>query len=525
MDSAASGTHVPKFPDIHVRGPRSWRSVAYDDHRMRLLWIVLLAVLPMTGAAQPLIKKPKVVVLLVVDQLAAGAFQRAKSALPGLARLEKQSVVFADARYSSAPSVTACGHATLATGVNPSVHGIISVHWYDRQLKKRLYCVEDDRYPMLEGEPGSGRGRSPAALRVPTLGDAFRWRFPGSKVIAIAGKDRSAILLGGHKADFALWLDGHSGGFNSSRYYGTALPAWVQRTNESLRARRAAQKTSPEAFVSELLHTPEADQLVLKLALEAAKAERLNELSGPHLLAVSLSGHDGVLHHFGAEDPQARAALQTLDRAIPEFVQGLEKLFGKDQVLFALTADHGGHSHPSAAGPATGVVDYDAMEKALRKELNRVHGAGEWISSNSEAGYYFAEDAPGRPRPVDTAYRFLRGRPEFAAVLRRDDLPAWAGSPFGRILAAGYDDVRGADLVLAVLPYQLEDAEERGAHGSTFGYDLSVPLWIRGTGLKPRTLYRRADMTSLAPTLAILAGATPPDAWEGELLNELLEGR
>ena len=45
-------------------------------------------------------------------------------------------------------------------------------------------------------------------------------------------KDRSAILLGGHTADRALWWDLRTGDFVSSTYYGDELPPYVTQFNQ-----------------------------------------------------------------------------------------------------------------------------------------------------------------------------------------------------------------------------------------------------------------------------------------------------
>jgi hypothetical protein len=61
-------------------------------------------------------------------------------------------------------------------------------------------------------------------------------RTPGSRVVGIALKDRSAILMAGPRADAAYWFDVMSGGFETSTYYAKAPPAWLTQWN----ARRLA---------------------------------------------------------------------------------------------------------------------------------------------------------------------------------------------------------------------------------------------------------------------------------------------
>src|SRR5690606_12870153 len=74
--------------------------------------------------------------------------------------------------------------------------------------------------------------RSPRNLGAPTVGDNLRLSNGGrSRVIAVAGKDRSAIMLGGRLANAAYWPAGTR--FVTSSYYADSLPEWVRRFNES----------------------------------------------------------------------------------------------------------------------------------------------------------------------------------------------------------------------------------------------------------------------------------------------------
>jgi hypothetical protein len=61
-------------------------------------------------------------------------------------------------------------------------------------------------------------------------------------VIAIALKNRAAVLPGGHTANAAYWYDSGTGRFVSSTYYMPALPAWVAGFNASLRRCRHKQR-------------------------------------------------------------------------------------------------------------------------------------------------------------------------------------------------------------------------------------------------------------------------------------------
>src|SRR4051794_12280722 len=76
----------------------------------------------------------KLVVLVVFDHLRGEDLDRWSAAFGpgGFERLKKAGVWYADCHLPYAATFSAPGHASIVTGVPPSVHGIISDTWYDR---------------------------------------------------------------------------------------------------------------------------------------------------------------------------------------------------------------------------------------------------------------------------------------------------------------------------------------------------------------------------------------------------------
>src|SRR5579864_1178900 len=84
--------------------------------------------------AQPSASKPKLILMVVVDQFRYDYLLRFRADYhAGIARLLENGAVFADARYPQFPTVTAVGHSTILSGATPSVSGIIGNEWLDRE--------------------------------------------------------------------------------------------------------------------------------------------------------------------------------------------------------------------------------------------------------------------------------------------------------------------------------------------------------------------------------------------------------
>ena len=112
------------------------------------------------GASTPPPERPKLVVVLVVDQMRndyvddyGGHWTK------GLRRLITDGARFRNAAYPYFNTVTCAGHATISTGTVPAVHGIILNQWWHRDEQKELTCTDDPAAPTIRygsGQPSGG---------------------------------------------------------------------------------------------------------------------------------------------------------------------------------------------------------------------------------------------------------------------------------------------------------------------------------------------------------------------------------
>jgi hypothetical protein len=184
-------------------------------------------------------QKSKLVVGIVIDQMRYDYLTRFtdKYGEDGFKRILKGGFSLENAHYNFIPTYTAVGHASIFTGATPSNHGIISNNWYDKYLKKTIYCVDDANYKTI-GNDGDGGQKSPYRMLTTTITDQLHLaQNMKGKTIGIAIKDRSAILPAGHTANAAYWFDGgKEGTWISSSFYMDELPEWVHTFNTSGKA-------------------------------------------------------------------------------------------------------------------------------------------------------------------------------------------------------------------------------------------------------------------------------------------------
>ena len=90
-----------------------------------------------------------------------------------------------------------------------------------------MYCAADTTVRLIGVDL---EGRSPRNLKNATVGDLLKISTGGrSKVVTVSAKDRSAIMMGGHLADAAYWMEDTL--FVTSTYYRQEMPAWAREFN------------------------------------------------------------------------------------------------------------------------------------------------------------------------------------------------------------------------------------------------------------------------------------------------------
>src|ERR1700694_930925 len=178
------------------------------------------------------VQRPRLIVGIVVDQMRWDFLYRYdRYGSDGFQRLLREGFSWENTFIPYMPTYTAPGHSCIYTGSVPSLHGIIGNNWYDRPSHKLVYCTDDSAVNSVGSSSAAGR-MSPRNLWANTITDELRLsnNFK-SRTIAIALKDRSSILPGGHTANGAYWFDNATGGFITSTFYRPGLPDWVSRFN------------------------------------------------------------------------------------------------------------------------------------------------------------------------------------------------------------------------------------------------------------------------------------------------------
>ena len=496
-----------------------------------ILWLTISFFSSFTFAltAEKYAQTPKLVVLIVIDQFRADYLTRFEkqfvapgtSKAPGGFRfLMKNGAYYPFAEYDSLQNMTCPGHATIATGSRPATFGFSTNEWFDPSTKKIVYCADDPKHQL-----------SPFHLLTTTFGDELRLVHDKSKVIAVSLKDRSAIMLGGHKANLALWYDHKGNRWATSTYYNKGeLPKWVAPINESL----AKASTSASPVAASLEGATRGTQISFEAALAAAKAEKLGQGPETDVLIVSLSAHDILGHNLGPNSSAMEKLTLVEDKALADFLKKLSVQLGSlDRTVIALTADHG--IPPNAevlkdTNLQTGQIDFLELTKKITARLDTRFGSPgkeTWIIAQNLFHFYLNRDLIKTKNlevnDVENEIRsILQDEEGVLTVFTRGDFEAGRFPPgfIGEEIKHSYVPQLDGDLLVVPKAFFTNKDRHTVTHITGYSYDRSVPLIIFGKSVRPG-VYTGAKVIDLAPTLSFLLRVLPPAKSEGQVLKDI----
>ncbi len=499
---------------------------------------------------------PTLLVLVVVDQMRAEYFTRYGAHWTGgLRRLRDEGARFEQAFYPYLNTVTCVGHATLGTGAWPRTHGILLNQWYHREAGAVRSCTADaSARTVIYGGVAEADGHSAAQLRVPTLAERLRARWPDSRAVTVSLKPRSAIMMAGKGATAVTWV-GAGGWQTSTAYTAEPLPEIARRSAaypvagdraaawERLRAPTTYlglddgvgerpmhgwttqfphPLVPPGATPFEALElwqsSPYGDDALGGMAAGALDDFSLGQRDAVDFLGVSFSATDLVGHDFGPDSHEVQDTLARLDRTLGALLTALDHKVGRGRYALALSADHGVATIPEAAaraGRSAGRVAAGQVRAAVDAALGGM-GPGTHVARSDYTEIYLTEKTRARMTAalVAPALTALRALPGVAGAVWGPDLERGTGLPEPLLSAARASHVadRSGDITIIPAPnwiFVLGDDATGGdatTHGSLNDYDQHVPLIFLGGDFAPGRYQTPVSPADTAPTLGATVG-------------------
>ena len=520
-------------------------------------------------------EKPKLIVQLVVSQMRFDYISRYwdKFGDNGFKLLVNEGTYCRNARYNYLLTQAYPGLATIATGANPSVHGIIADKWFNRNTGNEVEATADDKVNTVGGSFFSGK-YSAKNLVTSTFGDELKLNNANSKVVSIALDAGSAILLGGHSANGMYWFDTEKGLWVSSSYYTDALPAWVDTFNSKGFAKlytdrewKALQpiqkyeeadtaavksvekkkslaeklkgmmdgiigKPQPKTDFKVLLENPYGNLLTKDLAIAAVVGENLGADEHPDLLCITFSANRFIGGKFGPHSIEMEDTYLRLDRDLAHFLEFINSTVGKENCLFILTSDQGVASTPDYLEKSKIPGGYFDPKKAmilLGSYLNALYGQGNWITGYHDKQIYLnrklIEDS--NLNLADFQQKIADFMLEFSGVSNSTTAHNLQNGNFANGIMVkfqnSYNQRRSGDVIINLEPGWVERNGKVTSANSPYDYDSHVPLIFYGWKAKRKSVLNPVYINDLAPTLSILLGITWPNGATGTPIKEMIE--
>ncbi|MDP5092875.1 MAG: alkaline phosphatase family protein, partial [Polaribacter sp.] len=483
----------------------------------------------------------------------------------GFKRLLNEGFSVENAHFNYIPTYTAVGHTSIYTGTTPDHHGIIGNNWYDKFLKKSIYCVDDFNYTSVGTDSDYGQ-KSPYRLTTTTVTDQLLLaQNMRGKSIGIALKDRSAILPVGHTATAAYWYEGKDKGhFITSSFYRNDLPTWVTDFNKLQKAAYYTSKpwntlydiktyTNSTAdnsifegvFTGEKLpvfphdipnlkkengnlsiisETPFGNSLTLDFAKAAIIGENLGKNKDTDFLAVSFSSTDYVGHKYGVDAVETEDTYLRLDKDLAELFRFLDEKVGKGKYTIFLTADHGAIRVPAYLDSLRIPAKYFNTRKfkTFLDSVSTKHFKSTELVENFSNYQLFLDKEKINSLGLkvdDVAEIFADELVNFETISKAVTAKTLQKTNFTKgilnVLQNGYNQKLSGDVLLIPNPGTISGKRTGTTHGSGFSYDTHVPIIFYGKGIKKGVSKKYYEITDIAPTIANLLKIEAPNSTTG----------
>ena len=300
----------------------------------------------------------KAIVTVVIDGGGWNLLERYEDAWPNIKRLMEEGVTYTSATIGSAPSTTGALHATFGTGFYPAQHGIPGnvLRDDDGEIVDVFYGKDSDlRY-----------------LREPTVSELWDERNDNEPVVGTLSVEnwhlgmigRGAQRDGGDRDLAAFWDREKTRWIVNEDYY--EIPPYLRNTDVD---RLEQLETSMDerdgnsgdgwfdndvaaivANKNERNSTPAFTSFMGDGVVQMLQREQIGDDDLTDLLWVEMKMPDSAGHAWNMLDPEAEDVLKQTDAEIGRFMGVLDRRLGRENYLFAVSADHGQQPSPDEVG-------------------------------------------------------------------------------------------------------------------------------------------------------------------------------
>lgn len=515
----------------------------------RLMALLMASMFSIAVGAEP----TRLVVNIIVDGLNLDNLDDLSTHLShgGFNRLAKGGVTLESIDFGTNLDRVAAT-AMLVTGASPSVNGIQASTRYDHANKVLAEVLDDGK---TVGNYTT-RTYSPSALAVTTLADEMRIAGAGVTYShAIAPEAMTAILLAGHAANSAVWLNEKTANWASTTFY-KEFPTAATNANRMrpLATRLDTMVWVPSTVSSQATGLPDhLTRYPFRYTFAKSNADRvfdfissplvnreITDLATDYISSMSLGTHDGAdvlsLAYTLKPYPASKTAENRyelidsyvkLDQDLSRLLSTIDAKVGLDKALIVISGT------PQPTTRRTDVSKWNLpggqfstrkAESLLNMYLMAKYGNGRWVTAYHDGQFFLDTEQAEK-----AGHEAKNMRADAALFVSRMSGVQRAYTVDDLIIGSSAIDPQGArrrnisvasagDIFIDIIPgWELVDDYNhpslRHADPTTKAL-TTAPAIIYGSGLKPVRISEPVDARAIAPTVSRILRIRSPNGAE-----------
>ncbi len=445
----------------------------------------------------------------------------------GFKRLMNEGRLYSNSYYEFEHIDRAAATATIMSGTNPYVNGIVGSQWLDRSSLRLVNCTDDNKYKGYY----TNYPASPSRLRSLTLTDEMKRATRGkSQICAIAPDCDVAVMSGGHAADLVLWKNDDTGYWCSSSYYGK-FPSWAASMNKKVVGRSSEWTPffpteiynnygdkAPKAFkysfdgksdIRSYKTSACINNEVTEMALACLRDGNMGLDDIPDLLSVTYYAGNYNMQPMDERPIEVQDIYLRLDMTIADLLEAIDRRIGLDNVIVTLSSTgyvvEGEDSGERYRLPS-GYVYLDRISALLNVYLGAIFGKGQYVEGYHNSQLYMNRRLIETMKldkldVVSHAVEFLKsveGVEDVFTIYRLGGLL----SPELQYVKNGYNANCSGDIWLRLMPGWKMGRDVASASNLVRRSSVFFPMIIWGAGVKAHHIDQMTPATVMATELA-----------------------
>lgn len=515
----------------------------------RIILSLIASMVTMSLSAQTATKRPSLVVGIMVDGLNQEYIDQLRHLFgaDGFNRILKDAAILQNVDYGTALD-NAAATALLYSGSAPSVNGISSQEIYDSE-KKQTYPILLD--PSKIGNYTS-ETYSPSALLVSTLSDEIRIDGDGlNQVHAIAPNAIQSILMAGHAANSAFWINDISGKWATTTYY-KDVPTTISTRNYKtpLSTRLDAIAWTPSLNINSYPDVPDHRRAYpfryvfnknehnryRMFKTSACVNSEVTSVATDYISTLSLGNHQGVVDMLNiaytltpyqySRTPDSRVetmdAYIKLDHNLAQLFSEIERSVGMRNTLVFIAGTP--TSNRTRRDDEKWNIPYGQFStrraiSLLNMYLMAKHGNGEWVN-NIHNNNIFLNHQLIKTRNIDVvsmrqdAAQFILRMSGVANAYTIDDIISRRAGENPEAFQRNTNIKHAGDIIFTITPgWSIEESNQSTSNNLVVrAATSSAPVFILAPSVKAQKISYPVDARAIAPTVARLLRIRSPNS-------------